>query len=323
MADLFCLVSDCKKTFPNSTVLTAHLLINHCSSKQGTFNCPLCHHVVGTDHDILAYHIRSYHTGDKPYHCPDCTCSFSLEANLNTHCRVRHQVQVTSGHPFLRSNSKDYHVHHQVKKSSVSPVSDQIHQPVPVALSKFKNKHRNTCIDTNKTYVYEDSKKTLPHHCHNNDNKQKPYVCSYKDCGESFSRLSCLTTHTRTHNGKKSYVCKDCGKKFAISKKLTLHYHTHTGQKMFVCGHKDCGKGFAKSYLLIKHKRTHNINKTFVCKSCGKSFTSSQNLAKHYCIHTKDKPHICKDCGKCFARSSALTAHVGIHTWKKPYICKE
>ena len=158
MADLCCLVSDCKKTCPNSTVLTAHLLINHCSLKQGTFNCPLCHHVIGTDHDILAYHIRSYHTGDKPYHCPDCACTFSLEANLNTHRRVRHQVKVANAHPFLRSNSNNYHVYRQVKESSVDPVSDQVHQPV--ALSKFKNKHCNTCIDTNKTYVFEDSRKT-------------------------------------------------------------------------------------------------------------------------------------------------------------------
>ena len=313
MTDLCCLVSGCKKTCPNSTLLTAHLLINHCSSKQGIFDCPLCHHVIGTDHDILAYHIRSHHTGDKPYHCPNCTCTFNLEANLNTHCRVRHQVQVASIHPFLQSNSKDYHVCHQVKKSSASRVSGRVHQPVRDA---------NTCIATNKTCVYKDSRKSLTHHYHNN-NEEKTYVCGYKDCEKSFSRLSSLKSHARIHNGKKPYVCKDCGKRFAFSKKLTVHYRTHTGQKTFVCGYKDCGKGFTESYLLTKHNRTHYINKTFICKNCEKSFTCSQNLAKHYCIHTKDKPYICKDCGKRFARSSALTAHVSIHTWKKPYICKE
>ena len=41
----------------------------------------------------MTYHIHSHHTGDKPYHCPDCKCTFILEANLNTHCRVRDQVQ--------------------------------------------------------------------------------------------------------------------------------------------------------------------------------------------------------------------------------------
>ena len=90
---VYCLIRDCKKTCTNSTVLTDHLLNNHCSSKEGILHCPLCHHMTSTDRNIMTYHIRSHHTGDKPYHCPDCKCTFSLEANLKTHCRVRHQTQ--------------------------------------------------------------------------------------------------------------------------------------------------------------------------------------------------------------------------------------
>ena len=59
----------CKK---NSTVLTDHLN-NHCPLKLNTFQCPLCHHVTSTDCIIMTYHIYSHHTGDKSYHCPDCT----------------------------------------------------------------------------------------------------------------------------------------------------------------------------------------------------------------------------------------------------------
>ena len=108
---VYCLVRGCKKTCTNSTVLTDHLLNNHCPSKEVILHCPLCYHVTSTDRNIMSYHIRSHHTGDKPYHCPDCKCTFSLEANLNTHCRVRHQTQnvpTTSSHCVV-SNSKNHY----------------------------------------------------------------------------------------------------------------------------------------------------------------------------------------------------------------------
>ena len=52
--------------------------------------------MTSTDLNIMTYHICSHHTGDKPYHCPDYKCTFSLEANLNTHCHIRHQTQSVS-----------------------------------------------------------------------------------------------------------------------------------------------------------------------------------------------------------------------------------
>ena len=66
----------------NSPVLTDHH--NHCPLKQDIFQCPLCHHMTSTDCNIMTCHIYSRHTGDKPYHCPDCTCTFSVEDNLKT-----------------------------------------------------------------------------------------------------------------------------------------------------------------------------------------------------------------------------------------------
>ena len=52
--------------------------------------------MTSTDLNIMTYHICSHHSGDKPYNCPDCKCTFSLEANLNTHCHIRHQTQSVS-----------------------------------------------------------------------------------------------------------------------------------------------------------------------------------------------------------------------------------
>ena len=76
----------------NPTVLTDHHN-NHCPLKQDIFQCPLCHHKTSTDCNIMTCHIYSHHTGDKPYHCPNCTCTFSIEDNLKTHQCMCHQVQ--------------------------------------------------------------------------------------------------------------------------------------------------------------------------------------------------------------------------------------
>ena len=61
----------------------------------------------------MTYYIRSHHTGDKPYHCPDCKCTFSLEANLNAPCCVRHQVQsvptISCHSTCVVSNSKNHY----------------------------------------------------------------------------------------------------------------------------------------------------------------------------------------------------------------------
>ena len=66
-SNVCCLIRDCKKTCTNLTVLTDHLLNNHCSSKEGILHCPLCHHVTSTDRTICMYvtstdrNIMTYH----------------------------------------------------------------------------------------------------------------------------------------------------------------------------------------------------------------------------------------------------------------------
>ena len=71
---LCCFVSGCKK---NSTVLTDHLN-NNCPSKQDTFQCSLCY-MSSTDCKIMIY---CHYTGDKSYHCLDCTGTFSTSLTI-------------------------------------------------------------------------------------------------------------------------------------------------------------------------------------------------------------------------------------------------
>ena len=63
----------------------------------------------------MTYHLRSCHTHDKPYLCQECKCIFSLEANLNTHQRIRHNVKETD------STSKPGLMYHKLSHTGNRP----------------------------------------------------------------------------------------------------------------------------------------------------------------------------------------------------------
>ncbi|XP_069932900.1 Kruppel-like factor 18 [Oryctolagus cuniculus] len=85
----------------------------------------------------------------------------------------------------------------------------------------------------------------------------KPYVCTYPDCGKSYSKSSYLQIHKRKHTGEKPYECSEegCPWRFSRVDELSRHKRKHSGERPYTCT--KCDKSFARSDHLRQHQKVH------------------------------------------------------------------
>lgn len=142
--------------------------------------------------------------------------------------------------------------------------------------------------------------------------QQQEYRCNpCHICGRTYSKVSTLRTHLKSHSGQKPYQCSICQKSFTQAANLTAHLRTHSGEKPFKCP--VCHRGFSQSSSVTTHMRTHSGDRPYKCNVCSKGFADSSTLTKHYRTHTGEKPYCCKVCEARFSQSGNLNRHMRTH----------
>ncbi|XP_053716637.1 zinc finger protein 271-like [Synchiropus splendidus] len=134
---------------------------------------------------------------------------------------------------------------------------------------------------------------------------KKTYPCT--ECGKTYSSVSSLNWHKKSHVGDKPHTCSVCSKTFTEYRAMRRHMITHSGTKPYTCSY--CDKTFSRREHMKSHMASHTGQKPYGCSICGKGFTQRHTMVEHMRIHTGEKPVGCNHCGQRFTWRSQLQRH--------------
>lgn len=226
----------CGRKFARQYQLKRHKILVHVNQVIGEdnplpdapFTCAVCGKRMKSE-ALLAAHSR-IHTGDKPFRCSLCLCSFQRAA-----CLKQHHARI---HLKIKANDKP-NVAGRKKSTMVAKAF-----PCPICGKVFKFRS----LLASHSIIHSD---------------MRPYACEF--CSRSFRRLSHLKRHREVvhANGARppqSFICHICGKDKKCRSQLARHVIIHTGERPYACDL--CCARFNRTGNLKQHKkRMHGVGK--------------------------------------------------------------
>lgn len=268
--------------------------------KRSNKTCPLCLKTFSRA-DSLTCHMR-VHTGDRPYHCDQCSASYKVSSHLRDHIRSKHSDAKPfecekCGKPFTYSTARRRH-----EKICGKDLAERVEYQCftcnkGFVTAKGFSKHQEKCGIPNPdlgagermTYKCKDCRKvfdslpSLDGHqrffCGKTKNQQVVHF-SCGECGKAFFRRNLYIIHMRHHAGGKPFKCVQCESSFYGKDSLKQHMERHKGNQKFKCSLCDAAF-FLKRCLSLHSRRVHGQLQPYKCKECEWNFFSGYHLCRH------------------------------------------
>ncbi len=148
-------------------------------------------------------------------------------------------------------------------------------------LSEEEEKHCDIKTQRVKAKKRGKDSSNLKTHLKDHINERAP-SCSVR--GKS---RSLMENSKERHNDVRDHVCRECGKSFTNVSCLKMHKMIHSGEKPHKCSY--CDMRFTQSGTMRIHERVHTGEKPYHCTQCGESFRYRTGLNYHLLVPLRSK----------------------------------
>ncbi|KAK9888551.1 hypothetical protein WA026_000797 [Henosepilachna vigintioctopunctata] len=254
--DLHC--HACEIKFTSISEVTAHEEKNHVEDYEDFDDtsqinkCPICEETHATIEDLIKHSLTHI---SRRYTCMTCKQIFVCDAALNEHHKEHPQYKYKC--PICKKLASGK----RALEAHVGTHATTRNYECDLCGKRYKTKnhlfyHRSVhfkpdLICAHCAYSTPSSKDFNMHMRIHSD--ERPFQCTFKDCGKAFRTNSALSAHVKQHLNIKNFACDMCDYKTSRSVGLTIHKRKHTGERPFTCIF--CMKTFNRKWSLTLHLR--------------------------------------------------------------------